>query len=270
MAKMNMALHDYSEFRLAIGDTFLNPGFGPPPGGSGKATVKPFDYVVANPMWNQDNYDEGFYENDPWGRFKLTPPKSSADWGWVQHIFASLNDTGRAAVVLDTGAVSRGSGSKSSNKEREIRKAFVEGDFIEGVVLLPENLFYNTPSPGIILLLNRNKSVDRKGQMLLMNASAYFIKEKPKNKLTDEGIAAVADSYRRWESREKLSRVITLEEARGADYNLSPSQFVEVNDKVHHRPLSEILADLRVARAEREQADASLNSVLTRLGLNGD
>ncbi len=268
MAKMNMFLHDYTDSFFAIGDTFLKPGFGPPAGGNGRTNVKRFDYAVANPMWNQDNYNETLYDKDPYDRFKYgTPPRSSADWGWAQHILASLNDAGRAAIVLDTGAVSRGSGSKGSNKEREIRKTFVENGFIEGVVLLPENLFYNTTAPGIILLLNRNKPTERKGQILLVNASAYFVKEKPKNVLTDEGIAAVAEVYRHWQTKDKLSRVITLDEARTADYSLSPSQFIEVNDKVHHRPLSEILADLASVRAARERADVELTKALHNLGL---
>ena len=148
--------------------------------------------------------------------------------------------------MLDTGAVSRGSGSKSSNKERDIRRALVEADLIEGVVLLPENLFYNTSAPGIVLLLNRAKPAERRGQFLLVNASQYFVKEKPKNVLTDAGIAAVAEVYRAWETREKLSRVVTLDEVRAADYNLSPSQFVEVNDAVQHRPLADILVGLGV------------------------
>jgi type I restriction enzyme M protein len=264
MAKMNMFLHDFTDSFFAIGDTFRHPGFT-----ARGAGLKRFDCVVANPMWNQDNYDEAFYEQDQWNRFAYgTPPNSSADWGWVQHILASLNDRGRAAIVLDTGAVSRGSGSKSSNKEKEIRKAFVENDFVEGVILLPENLFYNTTAPGIILLLNRAKPGERKGQILLVNASAYFVKEKPKNRLTDEGIAAVVEVYRTWETREKLSRVITLDETRASDYNLSPSQFVDVNDRAHHRPLAEITRDVNTARAERERADAQLAQVLAQLGLN--
>ena len=169
--------------------------------------------------------------------------------------------------MLDTGAVSRGSGSKSSNKERDIRKALIEADLIEGVVLLPENLFYNTSAPGIILLLSRAKPATRRGQFLLINASQYFVKEKPKNALTDAGIAAVAEVYRAWETRAKLSRVAPLEELRAADYNLSPSQFVEVADRVEHRPLSEILADLAVARGERERADVALAEALAKLGL---
>ena len=263
IAKMNMFLHDYTDASFAIGDTFRNPGFAV----EGKG-LKRFDYVVANPMWNQDNYDEAFYDGDTWGRFEYgIPPRSSADWGWAQHMLASLNDNGRAAVVLDTGAVSRGSGSKSSNKEREIRKNFVEKDFIEGVILLPDNLFYNTTADGIVLVLNRNKPATRKGEALLVNASAYFVKHKPKNVLTEDGIEAVADVFSKWETREKLSRVITLKEVRSADYDLSPSQFVEVEERVTHRVLTDIVEDLAVARVERERADSELAVILTSLGL---
>jgi type I restriction enzyme M protein len=261
MAKMNMFLHDFTESYFAIGDTLRRPGFS-----AEGAGLKRFDYVVANPMWNQKNYSEQFYESDRWERFKQgTPPGSSADWGWVQHMAASLDEKGRAAIVLDTGAVSRGSGSKSSNKEKTIRQAFVESDWIEGVVLLPENLFYNTTAPGIILLLHRAKPVSRSGQVLLVNVSNFFVKEKPKNVLTDEGITAVAKVYRNWETREKLSRVITLAQAREADYNLSPSLFVEVGAATQHRALPDILADLAAARADREGADAQLAEILQRV-----
>ena len=266
MAKMNAFLHDFIGADLRIGDTFRNPGFV-----ADDSELQRFDYVLANPMWNQKEYNEDFYANDSWGRFTYgVPLSSSADWAWVQHILASLKENGRAAIVLDTGAVSRGSGSKQTSRERDIRKGFVENDLIEGVILLPENLFYNTTAPGIILLLNRSKPAERKGQILLINLSKYFVNQKPKNVLTDEGIDAAAEVYRAWESREKLSEVITLEDIRKADYNLSPSQFVDVGAKVEHRPVSEILADLMEARITREKADKTLEDVLTRLGLNGE
>lgn len=266
MARMNMVLHDYNDAQFAIGDSFLNPGFG-----AQGAGLQQFDCVVANPMWNQKYYTETFYENDPWKRFGFgIPSSSSADWGWVQHIWASLKEGGRAAVVLDTGAVSRGSGSDSSSKERTIRKAFVEADAIEGVILLPENLFYNTSAPGIILLLHKGKPAERQGQTILINASQFFVKEKPKNALTQEGVQAVVEVFQQWETREKLSRVVTLEEIRAGDYNLSPSQFVAVGEKVTHRPIAEILADLTDAKAERERADAHLAATLARLGLAGE
>ena len=266
MAKMNAFLHDFIGADLRIGDTFRNPGFV-----TDDSELQRFDYVLANPMWNQKEYNENFYANDSWGRFTYgVPPSSSADWAWVQHILASLKETGRAAIVLDTGAVSRGSGSKQTSRERDIRKGFVENDLIEGVILLPENLFYNTSAPGIVLLLNRSKPTERKAQILLINLSNYFINQKPKNVLTDEGIDVATEVYQAWESREKLSTVITLEDARKTDYNLSPSQFVDVGDKVEHRPVSEILADLTEARTAREKADKTLEDVLIRLGLNGE
>lgn len=264
MAKMNAFLHDFIGADLGIGDTFRNPHFV-----DGNSGLQRFDYVLANPMWNQKEYDDAFYANDSWGRFTYgVAPSSSADWAWVQHILASLKENGRAAIVLDTGAVSRGSGTKSSNRERDIRKAFVENDLIEDVILLPENLFYNTSAPGIILLLNRNKPEERKAQILLINLSKYFVSEKPKNILTDEGIDVATEVYQAWESRGKLSAVITLEDAQKTDYNLSPSQFVDVSDKVEHRPISDILADLTKARIAREKADKILDDVLTGLGLN--
>jgi type I restriction enzyme M protein len=88
--------------------------------------------------------------------------------------------------------------------------------------------------------------------------------------LTDEGIDVTAEVYQAWESCEKLSTVITLEDIRKTDYNLSPSQFVDVGDKIEHRPISEILADLTEARITREKADKTLENVLTLLGLNGE
>ena len=266
IAKMNMFLHDFAnDAHIAIGDTLRRPTFV-----AEGAGLKRFRYVTANVMWNQKNYTGEFYEGDSWGRFAYgTPPDSSADWGWVQHILASLDERGKAAIVLDTGAVSRGSGSKSSNKEKTIRAAFVEHNWIEAVVLLPENLFYNTTAPGIILLLNRAKPPERRGQFLLVNASHYFVKEKPKNVLTEEGIAAVVDVYRKWETREKLSRVVTLQEVQEADYNLSPSLFVENTDRTLHRSLDLLLDDLDEARAQRERADSELAGLLKQLGIGG-
>ena len=266
MAKMNAFLHDFIGADIQIGDTFRNPRFV-----ANDSSLQRFDYVVANPMWNQKEYNDAFYESDNWERFSYgIAPSSSADWAWVQHILASLKENGRAGIVLDTGAVSRGSGSKQSSRERDIRKEFVEEDLIEGVILLPENLFYNTSAPGIILLLNHNKPEERKEQILIINLSKHFVNQKPKNVLTDEGIDIATEVYQAWESREKLSNVITLEDAQKTDYNLSPSQFVDVEDTVEHRPVNEILADLTEARIAREKADRSLDEMLALLGLSGE
>ena len=270
MAKMNAFLHDFIGADLCIGDTLRNPGF--VTDGSG---LQRFDYVFANPMWNQNGkkigYDEALFTDDRFKRYEYgVPPLSNLNWVWVQHILASLKETGRAAIVLGVSAVSRGSGSKQASRERDIRKRFLEDDLIEGVILLPQNLFYNTPASGVILLLNRSKPAQRKAQILLINLSNYFVDQTPKNILTDEGIKVATDIYQTWESHEKLSAVITLEDVRKTDYNLSPSQFVDVGDEVEHRPIYQILADLTEIRVAREKADKTLEDVMIRFGLNGE
>jgi type I restriction enzyme M protein len=196
----------------------------------GYGRLKRFDLVTANPMWNQD-IPTNTYEHDPFERFPFgIPPGSSADWGWIQHMLASLDESGRMAVVLDTGAVSRGSGNQGSNRERDIRKKLVEGDLvskgdlIEAVVLLPENLFYNTTAPGIVMVMNRQKR--HPGEIILINASTLFAKGRPKNYLEEGHIAGIVDLYHTWREEEGISAVIALEEVARNDYNLSPSRYV--------------------------------------------
>ncbi|MCX8156715.1 MAG: type I restriction-modification system subunit M [Verrucomicrobiae bacterium] len=259
MARMNAVIHDI-EADIRIGDTMRQPAFKDRAG-----ALQTFDLVVANPMWNQ-KFAQELYENDPFERFRYgAPPSSSADWGWLQHMLASLNGRGRMAVVLDTGAVSRGSGNQGSNRERDIRKAFVEADLIEAVVLLPENLFYNTTAPGVIIVINRQKR--RSGEILLINASQLYAKGRPKNYLADEHIEAIAGIYRGWEPRPGLSAVITREEAARNDYNLSPSRYVSTNGREEVLPLEEAVVQLEEAEEERAEAERALREVLLQLGL---
>ncbi len=259
MARMNAFIHDM-EAEIALGDTMVRPAFTESDG-----TLRRFDLVTANPMWNQ-KFPASTYENDTYGRFgRGVPPSSSADWGWIQHMAASLNEGGKLAVVLDTGAVSRGSGNQGSNKERDVRKAFVEADLIEAVFLLPENLFYNTTAPGIILVLNRRKK--HPGQILLVNGSKQFTKGRPKNFLGESHIAAIGDAYIKWNAIEGLSAIITTQDAVKNDYNLSPSRYVSTGEQADVLPLDEAVVQLREADEELEAANRELEKVLEKLGL---
>lgn len=260
MARMNAFIHDM-EADVALGDTMNRPRFTDEAG-----RLRRFDLVVANPMWNQD-FQLSTYEQDPDDRFSYgIPPASSADWGWAQHMLHSLSAKGRMAVVLDTGAVSRGSGSAGTNRERDIRKAFVDADLIEAVISLPENLFYNTSAPGIVMVLNKAKR--HPGEILLVNASKQFEKGRPKNFLTDENIAAVVAVYETWESREALSVVITLEETAKNDFNLSPSRYIAVDGQAEVLPVEDAIVLFAEAEEERQRVDTALTEVLESLGLD--
>ncbi len=182
-------------------------------------------------------------------------------------MFASLNDAGKMAVVLDTGAVSRGSGNAGSNRERDIRKEFVERDLVEAVILLPENLFYNTTAPGIILVINKAKPADRKEHLLLINAAHLFEKGRPKNYLPDESISRIADIYLQWKEEEGISKIITNQEAARNDYNLSPSRYVAQNGEDDTLPPEDAVIQLREAEEERQKADEKLKAILQEMGL---
>jgi type I restriction enzyme M protein len=259
IAKMNAFLHDM-DAHVALGDTMHSPKFL-----DKKGRLERFDIVTANPMWNQD-FETSTYENDPHERFSHgVAPASTADWGWVQHMYESLTDSGQMAVVLDTGAVSRGSGAKGSNRERDIRKVFVDADLIEAVILLPENLFYNTPAPGIVMVLNRAK--DHPGEILLVNASKLFDKGKPKNFWTDEHVGHVGDVYAAWKEEEAVSSIVTTQVVVGNDYNLSPSRYVSVDEMEEVLSLEDAVVLLHEAEEERADADQELRTVLHHLGL---
>src|SRR5436190_16234112 len=126
----------------------------------------------------------------------------------MQHILASMKAKARAAVVLDTGAASRGSGNANADKEKDVRRWFVEQDLIEGVIYLPENLFYNNTAPGIILMLDKAKPKERRGKLFLLNATNEFIKGNPKNYLAADAITRIADTFNAWKEVEKFSRIV--------------------------------------------------------------
>jgi type I restriction enzyme M protein len=193
------------------------------------------------------------------------PGAQSADWGWAQHILASLNANGRAAIVLDTGAASRGSGNANKNKEKVVRRWFVEQDVIEGVIYLPENLFYNTSAPGILLFLNRKKAKDRQGKLFLVNASQVVEKGDPKNFIPAAGIERIATAFLAWQEEEKFARVVTREQVGKEDYNVSPSRYIHVADAETYRPIAEILEELEALDAEAAAANAALRAILEQV-----
>ena len=260
VACMNAIVHDM-QVEIERGDTMLNPKFKT---ASGK--LRTHDIAVANPMWNQPFAPE-IFEDDPFDRFR---PRGGAtagkgDWAWLQHTLACLNERGRAAVVLDTGAATRGSGSKNEDKERNIRKWFVERDLIDGVILLPDNLFYNTTAAGVIVVLSKRKPAARRGRIVLLNASKRLRKGRPKNFIPEEDIRPLAAAFHKGEPVEGEIAVITREEAAKADYNLSPSRWAVQTDAAAQRPIKDIVAELLRLDEEAREVDARLIKILAPL-----
>jgi hypothetical protein len=251
---MNAVVHDM-EARVALRDTMAQPAFTRSDG-----SLRRFDLITANPMWNQD-FSSKTYESDTFGRFGFgIPPSSTADWGWIQHMFASLQPGGRITVVLDTNAVSRGSGSKTKNRERDIRKAFVERGLIDTVILLPENLFYNTGAPGIILVIDASRS--QADPIRLINASQLYGRRGPKNYLRDTDIDAVAEAMQASNDIEDLSRIVDIAVVRDLDYDLSPSRHVPLDPEIPSVPLPSALQSVQESHVRlRAAVDQRIGSL---------
>lgn len=260
VAQMNTIIHDM-EVDLRRGDTMINPKFRDATG-----ALLRFDRVVANPMWNQ-SLSPDLLEEDPFNRFMKTGGATSGkgDWAWLQHTLSAMNDQGRAAVVLDTGAVTRGSGAKNEDKERNIRKWFVDHDLIEGVVLLPDNIFYNTPAAGVIVILSKRKPPARKDKIVLLNASKRFTKGKPKNHLAETDVIDLVRMYLAGEPVDGELAVIDTADAVAVDYNLSPARWVFKSTHTDHRTVKEIVADLTDLDERARRIDIALAEMLAKL-----
>jgi type I restriction enzyme M protein len=260
VAKMNAIIHDI-DIELARGDTMINPKFR-----NADGTIRQHDIVVANPMWNQP-FAPDLFAHDPFDRFRTAGGVTTGkgDWAWLQHTLACLDERGRAAVVLDTGAVTRGSGSKNEDKERNIRKWFVERDLIDGVILLPENLFYNTTAAGIIVVLAKRKPKARQGKIVLLNASKHFKKGRPKNYLPDEDIRTLATTYLKGEPVEGELAVITLAQAAEADFNLSPSRWVGQDSAQSVQDLSTLVERLRTLVGLQRDSDNQVFDLIKKI-----
>lgn len=248
LAKMNLLIHDITNGIMVLGDTLRYPKY--KEGGS----FKKFKYVLANPPWNQDGYGEDTLKTGEFWKDRFSygfTTKQSADWAWVQHMLASSSK--KVAVILDSGAVSRG------GRELNIKKLIIDQDLIELVLLLPEKLFYNTPSDGVVVILNKEKKY--KNKILLINASTEYIEGKPQNSLSPLHIEKIVTTYRNFEKIDKYSDVLTLEQVKKENYNLSPSRFISVEEETSVRPVGEILSDLQISNKKLNSTEVRLREL---------
>lgn len=166
---------------------------------------------------------------------------------------------------LFTGAASRGSGNQGNNKEKDCRKWFVDNDLIEGVIYLPENLFYNTSAPGVIIFLNRAKK--HKNKIYLLHAGNEYEKGDPKNFIPQDNIDRIAETYSTFKQKDKFSKLVGTDEIIKNDYNISPSRYIQLSDSETYRPIDEIVEELKLLEDSGRSIDRELKSILDKLVL---
>lgn len=217
LARMNMILHDNPTATVSQGNTLADPKFHDGP------ALKQFDYVVANPPFSDKRWSTGLDPlNDPHQRFQPfgTPPAKQGDYAYLLHLVRSLKSTGRGACILPHGVLFRG------NAEAEIRKSLIRKGYIQGIIGLPANLFYGTGIPACIVVIDKGGAAARKG-ILLVDASAGFMKDGPKNRLRSMDIHQIVDVFTNLRDVPRYARMVGLDEIEKNDFNLNLPRYID-------------------------------------------
>ena len=229
LAVMNMWLHGYPTAEIARNNTIAAPEF---KDANGK--LKRFDFVVANPPFSIKNWHNGIDpQSDVYDRFRNfgVPPEKNGDYAFLLHIVASLNSTGKGAVILPHGVLFRG------NAEAEIRKNLIKQRYIKGVIGLPANLFYGTGIPACIIVIDKENVNDRTG-IFMLDASKGFLKDGAKNRLRAQDVHKIVDIFNRQKETPKYARLVTFDEIEKNEFNLNIPRYIDAQEEEDFQDLN--------------------------------
>lgn len=258
LARMNMLLHGVkdSEFEIHHGDSLANDW-------DVLAEMNPakkmeFDAVVANPPFSYRwEPNEALGEDFRFKSYGLAP-KSAADFAFLLHGFHFLGREGTMAIILPHGVLFRG------GAEERIRSKLLKDGNIDTVIGLPANLFFSTSIPVCILVLKKCKKPD---DVLFINASEHFEKGKRQNKITDEHIAKIVQTYQFRKEEDRYSRRVSMEEIEKNDYNLNISRYISTATAEEEIKLEVVNASLVDVQQQITRATQTHNKFLKELGL---
>ncbi len=240
LARMNMILHDFPTANILSGNTLAAPKF------KDGENLRTYDYVVANPPFSDKTWGTGLnVANDPFQRFAWgVPPAKQGDYAYLLHIIRSMKSTGKAACILPHGVLFRG------NAESVIRQQLVRSGILKGIIGLPANLFYGTGIPACIVVLDKENAAARKG-VFLIDASKGFIKDGPKNRLREQDIHRIVDTFTRQADVPRFARMVPFDEIADPknDFNLNLPRYIDTTEP---EDLQDIDGHLRGGIPERD------------------
>jgi type I restriction enzyme M protein len=240
LARMNMILHDFPTANILSGDTLATPKF------KVGEQLRTYDYVVANPPFSDKTWSTGLTPaNDTFQRFAWgEPPAKQGDYAYLLHIIRSMKGTGKAACILPHGVLFRG------NAEATIRQQLIRSGILKGIIGLPANLFYGTGIPACILVLDKENANARRG-VFMIDASKGFIKDGNKNRLRDQDIHKIVDTFTRQNDTPRYARMVPLTEIASAknDCNLNLPRYIDSSEP---EDLQDIDGHLRGGIPERD------------------
>lgn len=254
LARMNMILHDvhFAKFDIKQEDTLIRP----------QHIDKRFDAVVANPPFSAKwSADPLFLQDERFSTFGKLAPSSKADMAFVQHMLHQLDEHGTMAVVLPHGVLFRGS------SEGVIRQYLIEQlNVIDTIIGLPANIFYGTSIPTCILVLKKNR--EHTGDILFIDASNDFDKQKTQNKLLPEHLDNIIGAFENRQDIEKYAKVTTLSEVKANDFNLNIPRYVDTFEVEEEIDLNAIAKQLQALEIDSQKTDAEIAKFCAELGID--
>lgn len=251
IARMNMFMHGIEEFKIIRGDTLADPAL------LENDELKKFNIILANPPYSIKSWDQKGFINDPWGRnIWGTPPQGCADYAFQQHIQKSLDKkNGRSISLWPHGILFRDS-------EAEMRRKMIEDDIVEAVIGLGPNLFYNSPMEACLLITNNNKSAEKKGKILIINAVKEVKQEKTISFLTDENISKIYKTFIDFKEVQGFAKIVTNEIVLKNKGSLNIAQYVSnVNQDLEKFTLDENLISWNTASLKLNESMTKLFSI---------
>ncbi len=240
LARMNMILHDFPTANVLCGNTLAAPKF------KDGERLRTYDYVVANPPFSDKTWSTGVSAPDMYHRFDWgTPPKKQGDYAYLLHIIRSMKSSAKGACILPHGVLFRG------NAEAVIREKLVKSGYLKGIIGLPANLFYGTSIPACIVVLDKENAQARKG-IFMIDASKGFIKDGNKNRLREQDIHRIVDTFNRQDETDpRYARMVRVEEIADPknDYNLNIPRYI---DSTEPEDIQDIDGHLRGGIPERD------------------
>lgn len=220
IARMNMFMHGIEEFSIVRGDTLAQPAF------LHNDELKKFNVILANPPYSIKAWDQKGFANDPYGRNLWgVPPQGCADYAFQQHIQKSLDlKNGRSISLWPHGILFR-------DVEATMRRKMIEEDLVECVIGLGPNMFYNSPMEACLLITKTNKSKERQGKVLIINAVKEVRQEKNIAYLDKSHIERIYKSYLNFKDEDGFAKVVTLEKILENKASLNIAQFVSNVDQ---------------------------------------
>jgi len=251
LAKMNFILHgiENSRIRVSNGDT-LDADW---------PATEPiqFDGVVMNPPYSQAwSANDKFLSDSRFEKYGKLAPKSKADYAFLLHGFYHLKDNGTMGIVLPHGVLFRGA------SEGMIRKTLIDDGSIDAVIGLPANIFYGTSIPTVVLILKKNRN---NRDVLFIDASKDFEKQKNQNFLTDENIDKIVQGYLNRGEIEKYSHLATYDEIVKNDYNLNIPRYVDTFEKEEEINIIDVSNDIISIDGEIKAIETELLAMLSDL-----